>query len=108
LRRGRVQLHHRCPAAHRRGPRVSGQRDFVIGSPFRSAVGGFGGSYIDVPAHILAATLIRELLKRVPLPAELIDDVILGNCYPSMEAPAIGRVAALDAGLPITVTGSQL
>ena len=37
-----------------------------------------------------------------------IDDVILGHCYPNSEAPAIGRVVALDAGLPITVAGQQL
>lgn len=34
--------------------------------------------------------------------------MILGHCYPSMEAPAIGRVVALDAGLPVTVPGMQL
>jgi acetyl-CoA C-acetyltransferase len=34
--------------------------------------------------------------------------VIFGQCYPSGEAPAIGRGAALDAGLPITVPGIQL
>ena len=35
-------------------------------------------------------------------------DVILGHCYPSSEAPAIGRVVALDAGLPVTVPGMQI
>jgi acetyl-CoA C-acetyltransferase len=34
--------------------------------------------------------------------------VILGQCYPNGEAPAIGRVAALDAGLPVDVPGFQL
>jgi acetyl-CoA C-acetyltransferase len=34
--------------------------------------------------------------------------VILGHCYPSSEAPAIGRVIALDAGLPVTVPGMQV
>ena len=38
----------------------------------------------------------------------MIDDVILGHCYPSSEAPAIGRVVALDAGLPISVPGLQI
>ncbi len=33
---------------------------------------------------------------------------MLGHCYPTMDAPAIGRVAALDAGLPVTVTGLQI
>ena len=36
------------------------------------------------------------------------EDVILGHCYPSSEAPAIGRVVALDAGLPVTVPGMQV
>ena len=35
-------------------------------------------------------------------------DVILGHCYPRSEAPAIGRVVALDAGLPVTVPGMQV
>ena len=34
--------------------------------------------------------------------------MIFGQSYPSMEAPAIARVAALDAGLPITAAGYSL
>ena len=34
--------------------------------------------------------------------------MILGHCYPNSEAPAIGRVVALDAGLPVTVPGMQV
>ncbi len=51
--------------------------------------------------HELAATVIRALMERTGLPGEAVDDVLLGNCYPTTDAPAIGRVAALDAGLPI-------
>jgi len=83
-------------------------REAVICEPLRSAVGGFGGVFRDVPPAELAATVIRELLTRTSLPAAEIDDVILGQCYPNGEAPAIGRVAALDAGLPIEVPGLQL
>ncbi|MGW7472448.1 acetyl-CoA C-acetyltransferase [Streptomyces cyaneofuscatus] len=43
-----------------------------------------------------------------PPPPDRVDEVILGHAYPSSEAPAIGRVAALDAGLPATVTGTQI
>jgi acetyl-CoA C-acetyltransferase len=32
----------------------------------------------------------------------------MGNCYPTMDAPAFGRQVALDAGLPVTATGLQL
>ncbi|HYH32481.1 MAG TPA: acetyl-CoA C-acetyltransferase [Pseudonocardia sp.] len=83
-------------------------RDAVICEPLRTPVGGFGGSLRDVPAHELAATVIRGLLERTGLPPESVDDVVLGHCYPTMDAPAIGRVAALDAGLPVTVNGLQL
>jgi acetyl-CoA C-acetyltransferase len=83
-------------------------RDAVICEPLRTAVGGFGGVFRDVPPAQLAATVIAELVRRTSLQAAEIDDVILGQCYPNGEAPAIGRVAALDAGLPIEVPGLQL
>src|SRR5450755_4816440 len=83
-------------------------RDAVICEPLRTPVGRFGGMFRDVPATRLAATVITELLKRTGVPPEQIDDVLLGQCYPNGEAPAIGRVAALDAGLPIEVPGLQL
>jgi acetyl-CoA C-acetyltransferase len=83
-------------------------RDAVICEPLRTPVGGFGGAYKDLPAHALGAAVARELLARTNLPADAVDDVIMGNCYPTMDAPAFGRVVALDAGLPVSVTGLQL
>jgi acetyl-CoA C-acetyltransferase len=83
-------------------------RDAVICEPVRTPVGGFGGSLRDVPVQTLAATVIRALMERSGLPPESVEDVLLGHCYPTMEAPAIGRVAALDAGLPVTASGIQL
>jgi acetyl-CoA C-acetyltransferase len=81
-------------------------REVVVCSPIRTPVGRFGGALREVPAQRLAATVITELLKRTG--ADRIDDVILGNCNPNGEAPAIGRVAALDAGLPVETAGSQV
>ncbi len=83
-------------------------RDAVICEPLRTPVGGFGGVFRDVPPAKLAATVIAELVQRTSLPAGEIEDVILGQCYANGEAPAIGRVAALDAGLGIEVPGLQL
>src|SRR6201994_4163802 len=83
-------------------------RDAVICEPLRTPVGRFGGVYKDIPATQLAATVIQELLKRTGVPGHAVDDVVLGQCYPNGEAPAIGRVAALDAGLPIEAGGLQL
>jgi acetyl-CoA acetyltransferase family protein len=83
-------------------------RDAVICEPLRTPVGRFGGVLRDVGAASLAATVIRELLVRTGLRGEHVDDVIMGQCYASGEAPALGRVAALDAGLPVDVPGLQI
>lgn len=80
----------------------------VICEPLRTAVGGYGGMYKDVPATHLARTVIEAVLARTGIDPDRIDDVIFGQCYPNGEAPAIGRVAALDAGLPITIPGMQV
>jgi len=83
-------------------------REAVICEPLRTAVGGFGGMFRDVPVTRLAASVIAELVARTSLPHEAIDDVILGQGYANGEAAALGRVAALDAGLPIEVPGLQV
>jgi acetyl-CoA C-acetyltransferase len=83
-------------------------RDAVICEPLRTPVGGFGGVFRDVPPARLAATVIEALVQRTSLAASEIDDVILGQGYANGEAPAIGRVAALDAGLGIEVPGLQI
>src|SRR4051794_28259131 len=83
-------------------------RNAVICEPLRTPVGGFGGSLRDVPVQDLASTVIRALMERTGLPPDAVDDVLLGHCYPTMDAPALGRVAALDAGLPVTASGLQI
>jgi acetyl-CoA C-acetyltransferase len=83
-------------------------REAVICEPVRTAVGRYGGALRDVPPAELAATVLRELVGRTGLTSADIDDVLLGQCYPNSDAPAIGRVAALDAGLDVSVTGMQL
>ncbi|MBM6547188.1 acetyl-CoA C-acetyltransferase [Janibacter sp. YIM B02568] len=83
-------------------------RDAVICEPLRTPVGKYGGVFRDVPAAELAATVLTGLVERTGIDPGAVDDVIFGQCYPNGEAPAIGRVAALDAGFPITVPGQQL
>ena len=83
-------------------------REAVICEPVRTPVGRYGGALRDVPPAELAATVLRELVERTGLTSADIDDVLLGQCYPNSDAPAIGRVAALDAGLDVSVTGMQL
>ncbi|WP_433873274.1 acetyl-CoA C-acetyltransferase [Saccharopolyspora sp. CA-218241] len=83
-------------------------REAVICEPLRTPIGRFGGVFTTVPAAELATTAIRALLERTGLPGDAIDEVVLGHCYPTSDAPAIGRVAALDAGLPVEVGGTQV
>jgi len=83
-------------------------RDPVICEPVRTAVGRYGGMFVDVPAAQLGRRVIEALIERSGLDPERVDDVIFGQCYPNGEAPAIGRIAALDAGLPVTVPGLQI
>jgi acetyl-CoA C-acetyltransferase len=83
-------------------------REAVICEPLRTPVGKYGGVFKDVAAAELAATVLRGLVERTGIDPGVVDDVIFGQCYPNGEAPAIGRVAALDAGFPITVPGQQL
>jgi acetyl-CoA C-acetyltransferase len=82
--------------------------DHVICSPLRTPVGRFSGSLKPLAGHELASQLLRALIETTQLPGDRVDDVVFAQCYPTMEAPAVGRVAALDAGLPIEVAGLQL
>ncbi|WCB91483.1 Acetyl-CoA acetyltransferase [Baekduia alba] len=83
-------------------------RDALICEPLRTPVGGFGGVFRDVPVTHLARTVVDALLARTGLAPGAVDDVILGQGYPGGEAPALGRVTALDAGLAAEVPGFQL
>jgi acetyl-CoA C-acetyltransferase len=83
-------------------------RDALICEPLRTPVGRFGGMFRDVSVTDLATTVIKELLSRTGLPPDQVDDVLLGQGYANGEAPALGRVAALDAGLPVEVPGLQI
>ncbi|EFC82976.1 acetyl-CoA C-acetyltransferase [Parafrankia sp. EUN1f] len=83
-------------------------REAVICEPVRTAVGRYGGALQPLNAHALGAAVVRGLLERTGLGSADVDDVVFGSCYPTMEAPALGRVVALDAGLDITVPGLQL
>ena len=83
-------------------------REAVICEPVRTPIGRYGGMFRDLTAVDLGVAALQGLLERTGVAPEAVQDVIVGHCYPSMEAPAIGRVIALDAGLPVTVPGMQI
>jgi acetyl-CoA C-acetyltransferase len=83
-------------------------RDAVICEPLRTPVGRFGGQFRSLTAQHLGTIVVKALMARTGIPAALVDDVIFAQCYSTMDAPALGRVVALDAGLPVDVGGLQL
>lgn len=82
--------------------------EVVICEPIRTPVGRFGGQFRDIPVTTLAATVLTELVERTGIDPATVEDVIFGHGNPNGEAPAIGRVAALDAGFGIDVPGTQV
>lgn len=87
---------------------MSGLDNVVICAPLRTPVGRFGGAFRDLQAHDLGAMVVSAILEKTRLPGEAVDDLIFAQCYPSMDAPAAGRVIGLDAGLPVSAPGYQL
>lgn len=87
---------------------MSAQHDVVVCLPLRTPIGGFGGALSGQRPAALAAHVISEIVARAGIDGARIDEVVLGHAYPTSEAPAIGRVAAMDAGLPDSVTGVQI
>jgi acetyl-CoA C-acetyltransferase len=83
-------------------------RAAVICEPVRTPIGRYGGMFRSLTAVDLGVAALTGLLDRTGVAPDSVQDVIVGHCYPSMEAPAIGRVIALDAGLPVTVPGMQI
>ncbi|WP_112267312.1 acetyl-CoA C-acetyltransferase [Lentzea terrae] len=83
-------------------------RDAVICEPIRTPVGRYNGALKERTAQELGAVVVQELMRRTGLDPSSVDDLVLGHCYPTMDAPAIGRVVALDAGLGVGVPGVQL
>lgn len=82
--------------------------EVVVCAPLRTPVGRFLGALAPLTALDLATTVLRELVSRTGLGEGDVDDVIIGNGYANGESPAIGRVAALDAGLGTGVPGLQI
>ena len=83
-------------------------RRAAIVTPLRTPVGTFGGSLKAVPVEELAATAVRAVVAKSGIDPERIEDVVFAQSYASSEVPCVGRWAALQAGLPVSVPGMQL
>jgi acetyl-CoA C-acetyltransferase len=80
----------------------------VIVAAARTPMGGFQGSLSGATAAELGAVSIRAAVERSGIPAEDVDEVLMGCVLPAGQGQAPARQAALGAGLPLSVPCSTL
>ncbi len=71
----------------------------VIARAVRTPIGTFNGAFASVAATDLAAVVIAAVLERAGVPADAVDDVILGNVLSAGLGQGVVRQSALRAGL---------
>jgi acetyl-CoA C-acetyltransferase len=76
------------------------EREVVVLSGVRTAIGDYGGALKDIPPSELAAQVIREAIKRANIDAKQVGALALGNVIQTEAKDMyISRVAAIKAGL---------
>jgi len=80
--------------------------DVVIVGACRTAIGKHGGGLKTVNAVNLTIPVMQELIRRSGVDPHLIEDVIWGcNYQKTFRENNLARVAAVKAGLPVSVPG---
>jgi acetyl-CoA C-acetyltransferase len=79
-------------------------KDVVIVAAARTAIGTFGGALSSVSAVKLGETVIREVVARAKIDAELVDEVIMGQVLTAGCGQNPARQSAINAGLPNTTS----
>ncbi|WCK52454.1 thiolase family protein [Aneurinibacillus sp. Ricciae_BoGa-3] len=74
-------------------------KDVVIVSAVRTAVGKFGGTLKDLNSGQLGAVVIEEAVRRAGISPDMVNEVIMGEVRQSSESSNMARVAALRAGI---------
>jgi acetyl-CoA C-acetyltransferase len=81
---------------------TSGEREVVVLSGVRTAIGRYGGSLKDHAPTELAAAVVREAVKRAAVEPGEVGHVVFGNViHTDVHDMYLSRVAAIKAGLPI-------
>jgi len=83
-------------------------QEVVIAAATRTPIGAFGGALSSVSAVDLGAAVIRRLLQDTGLPAQQIDEVILGQVLTAGAGQNPARQSVIRAGLPHTVPALTL
>ena len=72
----------------------------VIASAARTAVGSFGGSFANTPAHDLGAAVLEAVVERAGIDKSEVSETILGQVLSAGQGQNPARQAHINAGLP--------
>jgi acetyl-CoA C-acetyltransferase len=76
-------------------------REIVILSGVRTAIGGYGGSLKDSPPSEMAATCVREAVTRSGIDVQDVGHIVFGNIiHTDAHDHYLARVAGVKGGLP--------
>ena len=77
-------------------------REVVILSGARTAIGDYGGSLKDLPPSELGAMVVREAVARAKVDPKDIGQCVIGNViHTEPRDMYISRLAAVNGGLPV-------
>ena len=80
---------------------MSGEREVVVLSGVRTAIGDYGGAFKDVAPTELAAKVVREAVKRAKVDAGEVGQLVFGNViHTEAKDMYFSRVACINGGLP--------
>ena len=77
-------------------------RDVVILGAARTPIGRYGGAFKDLHPAELGAVAVRAALERAGVPADEVDEVIVGHGRQAGSGPNPGRQVAHRASIPVT------
>jgi acetyl-CoA C-acetyltransferase len=78
------------------------QREVVLCTPMRTALGTFNGTLKDMPAVDLGAVVIRAAMERAGIDPARVDGVVMGNVIQAGNKMNPARQAAVAGGVPVS------
>src|ERR1700678_3147734 len=83
-------------------------KDVVIVAAVRTPVGKFQGAFAEMTAVQLGAVVVREAVRRAGIDAASVDECLMGCVLPAGLGQTPARQAALQGGLPDTVSAMTI
>ena len=75
-------------------------KEVVMVSACRTAIADFLGSLKDVSARDLAIAVAKGAIARAGIPADIVDEICMGQLYTAMQGSLPARQVAMRVGLP--------